>query len=135
MLGTASSGSLKDASSILGTVPVLSVTFSPDAEAIACSHEDGSVSLYAIAGAQLCLMQALPQTSSTQASCIAFLNTETLVVARATGQVEVWDLVRLQRLFEFPSPLGDEACTKLCIANDRVVCGGRTSACILQVGQ
>lgn len=135
MLGQLNSSTLQDVSCTLGMLPVLTAVFSPDAEAIACAHEDGSVTTYSATGSQLCVIQALPHTSTTQASSLVYLDADTLIVARATGQVEVWDLVRLQRLFEFPSPLGNEACIRLNIVNKSVVCSGQAKACILQVGQ
>jgi len=135
LLGCLGESSFDTASSAIEIPPAQLLAFSPDAECLACAHEDGSVSTVCVSDArQVCLAQALPHTNATQVSAMAYRDTETLVIARASGEVEVWDMVRLQRLFEFPAPLENEACKLLHRMGDNMVCVGETRACILQIG-
>ncbi len=125
----------------IGIAPVRVLEFSPDAESLACAHDDGSLTMLSVgtsAGSTVsaCISHALPHSTASPVTSLAFRDPETLAVARSSGEVEVWDLLRLQKLFAFPEPLpGTAKVTLQARDDDSLVCFSETSACILQLGQ
>jgi WD40 repeat protein len=117
------------------------MAFSPDAQQLACAATDGSLTLWGLDApaqmsgpAQIYLSFALPHTSTTQVTCLAFSDDSTLLVGRAAHQVEIWDLIRQQQLFEFNSPLPSPIRYLALQAPNSVICSSSDSVCILSLG-